>query len=274
MPQTHVWTAVVGLCWRLRKGVSLYRACCASCRDLGCIRGDEEAPSPSSCPSALLTAQKPGLDVPWSLSTGWLMLCSLMRVAPLDSGTERPPGRGQGSGTAVGSIQHLESSTSIKDTPGPAGLHILVRFVGKPGAGPGQVGGEVACPARLLCWECLLCWPLAWGILALGEQDGESEDDRVVGKPPTLLQLHCSGVGGELSSRKLLLGLVLCGSCQVWLFLPDPFLPHTGTHKPCCCSSSRSLLPLPDPTPGCKDKSPGSWSGLTGAKQGALGCTG
>lgn len=98
----------------------------------------------------------------------------------------------------------------------------------------------------------------------MGEQDGESEDDRVVGKPPTLLQLHCSGVGGELSSRKLLLGLVLCGSCQVWLFLPDPFLPHTGTHKPCCCSSSRSLLPLPDPTPGCKDKSPGSWSGLTG----------
>lgn len=85
MPQAHMWTVVMGLCWQPGKGFSLLRACCPSCWDLGCYGGGgEDAATPSSCPPTPLTTQKPGptiMDVPWCLAQGLLMPGFSMHVA-------------------------------------------------------------------------------------------------------------------------------------------------------------------------------------------------
>lgn len=69
---------------------------------------------------------------------------------------QAPPRQGTGAwhSDAVGFIQHPESSTSIKDTFGPAGLHILLMFVGNPGLGQALpvVGGGSDLP----CWIAVL----------------------------------------------------------------------------------------------------------------------
>ncbi|XP_005055406.2 PREDICTED: LOW QUALITY PROTEIN: RING finger protein 224, partial [Ficedula albicollis] len=93
---------------------------------------------------------KPGpaiREVPWALSAFPGACGSAARTVVLSI-----PQAGAGPGTgAVGHIQHLESSTSIPDAFSPAGLHVLVVFVGNPGPGAGPACGGWG-RSDLPCW--------------------------------------------------------------------------------------------------------------------------
>ena len=205
----------MGLCWQSGKGFSLLRACCPSCQDLGCNGGDEDAPTPSSCPPTPLTAQKPGpatMDVPWCLAQGLLMSSFSMHVALWQGhpcrasprqGT-REPGTAQRHSDALGSVWRPESFVPIKQRPvGPAGLRVLVAFVSKPRASPGralpavEVGqGEVTCPAGLLSFSVCSVGNLHEKFGCWGSWTVETEDDRAHGSSClALCSMACARFG-------------------------------------------------------------------------------
>lgn len=155
IPQTHVWTVVTGLCLGRASAWSGLPA-----GIWGTKAGMRMPPAPH--PARLPLRQLRNLVQPSWMSPGpWLLrACGSAAGTPASS---IPQAGDTGGWHSAGThVRHPEISTPIKHrSVGPAGLHVLVIFVSKPRESPVvEAGrGEVTCPAGLLSFKRLLCWP-------------------------------------------------------------------------------------------------------------------